>query len=336
MTRPKLKNIQPDVQKLAITLKQLRALAAAVETGSLTVAGQRLNVTTSAISTQLKLLEENLGGKLLGRANDGHMVATEAGRAMFDAALQIEEVLAHALGKAAAIFEGRLGLVTIGAVSAAKYFVPKLVRQLRQDAPAIKTTLQIGNRRDIVAALATRKLDLAIMGRPPREPKVEAFALGDHPHLLVAPPDHPLAGRGAVPDDELLNEVFLIREPGSGTRALTDRFLERLDPSGPAEMLEFGSNGSIKEAAMAGLGLAVISAHAIQIELEQRRLVELQVAGFPVVRQWFLVYREGVLPAVAQRVCDIILAMNGSFLPGAADDTPPSQGEQVSLRGAEE
>lgn len=317
------------MQKLAITLKQLRALAAAVETGSLTVAGQRLNVTTPAISTQLKLLEENLGGKLLGRASDGHMVATEAGMAMFDAASQMEEVLAHALGKVTAIFEGRLGLVTIGAVSAAKYFVPKLVRQLRQDAPAIKTTLHIGNRRDIVAALASRRLDLAIMGRPPREPRVEAFALGDHPHLLVAPPDHPLAGREAVSDEQLSNEVFLIREPGSGTRALTDRFLERLDPSGPAEVLEFGSNGSIKEAAMVGLGLAVISAHAIQIELEQRRLIELPVAGFPVVRQWFLVHREGTLSAVVQRVCDIILAMNGSYLPGAADNTFIHRGQEI-------
>lgn len=309
------------MQKLAITLKQLRALAATVETGSLTVAGQRLNVTTPAISTQLKLLEENLGGKLIARADDGHMVATEAGKAMIEAALQIDEVLSHALGKAAAIFEGRMGLVSIGAVSAAKYFVPKLVRQLRQDAPAIKTTLQIGNRRDIIAALANRRLDLVIMGRPPRAPKVEAFALGDHPHLLVARPDHPLAGKNAVTDEELGAEIFLIREPGSGTRALTDRFLERLDPFGPTETIEFGSNESIKQAAMAGLGLAVISAHAIQVELAQNRLIELNLPGFPVIRQWFLVYRDGPLPAVAERVRDIILSMNGSFLPDTGEDS---------------
>lgn len=300
----------------AITLKQLRALDAVARGGSLTAAGQALGLTTPAIHTQIKALEEAVEARLLQRASDGGgSELTEAGQALRETAWRIEDALSQGAANLAALARGHAGRVTLGVVSTAKYFAPRLVKLLQQSHPDIEIALRVGNREAIIEGLERGAFDLAIMGRPPRRPAVLAEPLGPHPHGLVAAPDHPLAGQGLL-IDALFEQVFLSREEGSGTRILMARWLDRVGEGRSYETLQMDSNETIKQAVMAGLGIAFLSLHTVTEELASGRLVELLAPGLPIERHWFVVRPEAQTPrAVAERLWAAIGALGGSFLP---------------------
>jgi len=213
-------------------------------------------------------------------------------------------------------YDPQAGRVTLGVVSTAKYFAPRLVRHLTELCPGIRIVLKVGNREQIMAGLDRQALDLGIMGRPPRMPAVEAAVLGPHPHALVAPPDHPLMGAAEPDVAAILSQVFLAREEGSGTRILMSRYLDRLGEGQVVDMVEMESNETIKQAAIAGLGIAFLSLHTVMDELQAGRLALLPAPGLPIERQWFLVHPAAVpLGAAAARLRAEILRMEGSFLP---------------------
>lgn len=298
----------------ALTLKQLRALAAVLREGGVGAAAAALHVTPPAVSTQLRNLDANLGGPTLTRDDHGAYAPTEAGAILLDAARRVEAALARAGQKIDALERGFAGQVTLGVVSTGKYFAPRLVAQARAALPGVEIRLRIRNRRETIAALAEGAFDLAIMGRPPREPAVEAVRLGEHPHLLIAPPDHPLAHRKRLTPEQLADETFLMREAGSGTRILAERWLERLDA--PPRTDEFDSNETIKQAVMAGLGVALISGHTCATELAQGRLIALDAIGTPVRRSWFAVLPRDVAPSAATRnLADFLTATASAFPP---------------------
>ncbi|MEO0679522.1 MAG: LysR family transcriptional regulator [Pseudomonadota bacterium] len=300
----------------AVTLKQLRALAAIDAHGSVTAAAGALNVTPPAVSSQLRALEANLEAELVRRGPDAPAVLTPAGRQMLAAIEHIEATLTAAAERVAAAAEGRTGRVAFGVVSTGKYFAPSLIRQLRDQHPELEVALRIGNRGAIIAALERREVDLALMGRPPASPKVEADLLGPHPHVIVAPPDHPLARRRTVEPEALLRETFLMREDGSGTRILMSRFLDRIGGGRPWRGQDMGTNETIKQAVMAGLGIAFISAHTVRAEIETGRLTTLPVAGLPMMRDWMLIRRaDAPLSPAAERFRALVLAQEGRFLP---------------------
>ncbi len=301
----------------AITLKQLRALDAVARGGSLTAAGAALGLTTPAIHSQIKGLEDIVQVPLITRMADGTgSELTEAGRALREAALRIEDTLSQAGASLAALARGQAGRVTLGVVSTAKYFAPRLVKLLQDAHPEIEIALRVGNRETVIEGLERGAYDLAIMGRPPRRPAVVAEPLGAHPHGLLAAPDHPLAGR--TPDVEaLFDQVFLAREEGSGTRILMSRWLDRIGEGRLYETLEMESNETIKQAVMAGLGIAFLSLHTVTEELAQGRLVEVPAPGLPIQRHWFLVRPErgGAVRPVAATIWQAVLGFEGRFLP---------------------
>lgn len=308
----------------AVTLKQLRALVAVAETGSLTAAADRLSLTPPAIHSQIKNLEAAIGVTLLQRSPDaaGLVLTAEAGPVR-DAALRIDVTLSQAADQVRALAEGRAGLVTLGVVSTGKYFAPRLVRSLNLLCPEVRIVLRMGNREGIIADLDRQAIDLAIMGRPPRVPPVNATLLGPHPHGIIAAPDHPLAGRRALTGADLDGSTFIAREPGSGTRTLMSRVLDRLGEGRDFELVEMGSNETIKQAVIAGLGIAFLSLHTVMEELGQGRVVLLDVPGLPMVRHWFLVQPQSVrLSPAAARLSAEILKLEGSYLPGHAAPLP--------------
>jgi DNA-binding transcriptional LysR family regulator len=141
-----------------------------------------------------------------------------------------------------------------------------------------------------VRHLADNDIDLAIMGTPPNEFETVATIFAEHPLVFIAAPDHPLAARRSIDPRQLAEETLLFREPGSGTRGALERFLEEHEvPAGTR--MELGSNETIKQAVMAGLGLSFISEHTIGLERSVGRLVVLDIRDTPVKRQWRLVYR---------------------------------------------
>lgn len=308
----------------ALTLRQLRALAAVARLGSMAAAGRELGLTTPAIHNQIKGLEDLFDLPLLYRPGIGPGAGpTPAGQMLLDAAARIEGALSQAAAGIAALKRGDQGRVVLGCVSTAKYFAPRLVKILRQRHPGIEVALEVGNREEILVDLERMRFDLTIMGRPPRLPPVEARPIGPNPHTLVAAPDHPLAGRRALSAADLAGETFLSREQGSGTRILMTRYLDRLGDGAPFDLVEMGSNETIKQAVMAGLGIAFLSLHVLADELRHGSLVTLQAPGLPIERHWFLVrpLDQPFAPA-ARALAETITALQGSFLP-RLPETPP-------------
>jgi LysR family transcriptional regulator, low CO2-responsive transcriptional regulator len=285
------------------------------ETGKIIRAANMLGLTGPAVTLQLQQLEEELGISLFDRLPDG-LRPTAAGRAVIDAAGAIDERLRILNDEVETIAKGRRGTLRLGVVSTAKYFAPRLMASFAKKFPDISLDLTIGNREEIVAALSEHRLDIALMGRPPRHIPVEAQVFGDHPLVIVGPADHPLAARREITKEEISRECFLIREPGSGTRLSLEIFFS--DLPGKLEQLgrEMASNETIKQAVMAGMGVAFISAHTIEMEVELGRLVILDVVGMPIRREWFTVWRSDRSFTPAMQTFSHFLNTEGAkFLP---------------------
>jgi LysR family transcriptional regulator, low CO2-responsive transcriptional regulator len=273
-----------------LTLKQLRAVRAVMTHRKIAAAANEIGLTPSAVTLQIKEVEKELGLPIFDRTGDG-VHPTHAGLAVVDAARAIDMRLEE-LGEDLDAIKGlRKGTLKLGVVSTAKYFAPRMIAAFKRMLPGIEMKLVVGNRSEIIAALEGRTIDIAIMGRPPRGLAVRAVVIGDHPLVIIAPPDHTLVGENQIGKDRIAREQFLVREPGSGTRTSLEIYFAdipgRLDNLGT----DMGSNETIKQAVMAGLGIAFISAHTIEQEIELGRLVILDVVGLPVHRQWFAVSR---------------------------------------------
>ncbi len=297
------------------SLRQLRALGAVARTGTVTAAAERLAVTPPAIAQQLRLLEDALGGvPLLERTPTGAR-PTDAGREALAALGRVEAALADCAAAIETLRGMEGGRVAVGVISTAKYFAPFALAAFQRAHPKVEMRVLVGNRQEMLAALEGFELDVAVTGRPPEGFPVERAVIGDHPHVVIAPPGHPLARRRRVPLEEVAREAFLLREPGSGTRDLMRRMFGAADLSG-GPRVEIGSNETIKQAVMAGMGVALLSAHTIAAEVADGRLAVLDVEGLPVVRQWFVVRRseKRLLPA-AQALWDHLARSGASFLP---------------------
>ncbi len=301
-----------------LTIRQLRALAALSANGSVTAAANKLNLTQPAVTLQLRNLQDLAGLPLLQRSNDG-MLLTAAGREVLALHGRIEEAIL-ACATTLDMIAGRSGgRVSIGAVSTAKYFVPFAIAAFSKLHPKVDISLSIGNRQEIRQALHGYELDFAIMGRPPPDVEVETHLIGDHPHIVVAAKGHWLAKDFGLAAVDLTHETFLMRAQGSGTRMLMEQLIAGTELQ-PKIGMEMSSNETIKQAVIAGLGIAFISAHTVSTELEDGRLVALDVAGLPVVRQWFVVRRKDkVLLPPAQAMLDFLSAEGAHFLPGVPE-----------------
>ncbi len=271
-----------------VTLRQLRVFAAVARHLSFGKAAEEMHLTPPAVSMQIKELEEHVGLPLFDRG--GRSVAlTVTGEYLLVYARKVLATLKDAEDAVARLKGLQTGRLTIGMVSTAKYFIPRLMARFRSEHPGIEVRLAVGgNREQLVALLQSNEVDLAIMGRPPRELATRAEPFAVHPHVIVTPPDHPLARMGHAPAAALANYEFLIREPGSGTRAAMEKFFadHRLEPRVAMEMT---SNETIKQAVMAGMGISFLSLHTIGIELRAGLIAVADVEDLPVLRRWYIV-----------------------------------------------
>lgn len=272
-----------------VTLRQLRIFEAVARHLSFSRAAEELHLTQPAVSMQVQALEDLAGLPLTEQAGK-KVRLTAAGEEVARQARRVAQQLREAEEALAAMKGVEAGHLMIGVVSTAKYFAPALLAEFRRRHPGVELRLSVNNRGAIVRQLAENEIDLAIMGSPPREFETVADAFADHPLVFVAAPDHPLADKKRIDPKRLAEETLLIRETGSGTRSALERYLEEHGVT-PGAVMELGSNETIKQAVMAGLGIAFISEHTIGLERSVGRLVRLAVAGTPVKRQWHLVHR---------------------------------------------
>jgi DNA-binding transcriptional LysR family regulator len=180
--------------------------------------------------------------------------------------------------------------------------------------PGVKLNLTVHNRAELLEQLVSNRTDLAVMVRPPQQADATHAAFAPHPYVIVAPPQHPLAGKRRIAIDTIVDEPFVVRERGSDTwNSMEDGFgpyLERLNVT-----MEIRSTETIKQAVIAGMGVAFLSAHTISQELKAGSLVVLDVAGFPVMLNWFVVHRKNKrLPPVALAFKHFLLADGAALI----------------------
>ena len=317
-----------------MTLNQLRTFLAVAETGSVRAAAQDLVVTQAAVSASLAALQKSLGVALLEPDGRG-LRLTAAGQAYTGYVRRVLGLLDEAGRAAEAAADPERGELRIGAVTtAAEQILPGLLSGFRARYPRLGIRLEAGNRDRVRGLLDRHQVDLVLGGRPEPGWDVQVLAVRAHQLVVVAAPGlAATAGPEAGPGDAgllpwLAGQAWLLREPGSGTRAATDALLAELDIAPLTLMV--GSNGAIRESASVGLGVTLISREAVAAELAGRRLVALPVPGTPLHRDWYLVARDGPpgsLPPAAARLVAHVLA-DGGFQPpqsaNGAGSAPPA------------
>lgn len=270
------------------TLRQLQIFEAAAAAPSFASAAARLHLTQPAVSMQITQLEESAGVALFERLGK-KLYLTPAGAELLVHVRRVSQSVREA-GEAMDAIRGlEVGRLTIAVVSTAKYFAPRLLTMFRNAHPKIELRLSDANREQVLQHLRANLVDLAIMGQPPDDIETVAEPFAPHPHVIIAPPGHPLCSRRGVPVKELSNEVFVGREPGSGTRSAMERFFAQHKIT-PEIAMVMQSNESIKQAVMAGMGLSFISSHTIGLECQAGHLVPLDIVGLPVMRRWHVVH----------------------------------------------
>lgn len=270
-----------------LTLRQIRIFLSAAKHLSFSKAAEDLHITAPAVSLQIKEMEMDIGVALFTRENR-KIELTSAGEYFLIYARRISSTLVEAASVMERLHGTQTGQIRVGLVSTAKYFLPRLLAQFKQDHPGIQIRFEVRNREQLVALLRDGGIDLAIMGRPPKEidTRVEPFA--SHPHCFIASPEHPLAKMDNIPPVAMNPFELISREQGSGTRFLMERFLDDNGAS-PIVSMEMSSNESIKQAVIANLGISFVSLHTLANELSLQQLVVLNVQGTPVVRTWHVV-----------------------------------------------
>lgn len=295
-----------------LTLKQLRSLVAVAETASFTQAARLLHLTQPAVSMQLKELEAVVGQVLVDGRREirltaaGEVLVRRAREAL--AALDLAEIELKSMRGVAS------GTLEVVAITTAEYFVPHLLAEFGRRHPDIKFRLTVENRERVHALLQDQRVDLAIMGQPPRGFALRRIPFAPHRLSFVARPDHPLAGRPHIPPAALAGERLLLRERGSGTRTNLERFL-RVHGVQPLAADELGSNETLKQAVMAGMGVAFLSHHTFAMELESGRLLRLDVQDTPVIREWnVLVHAERPMTPALEALLDFLQADGAAMM----------------------
>ena len=302
------------------TLRQLKVFECTARHLSFSRAAEELHLTQPAVSTQIKLLQEHAGVRLFEQLGK-KVFLTPAGSELLRYSRAIIELFRQA-GEAMASLHGTTGgTLNVAVISAGDYFFPQLLAEFAHGAPGVKLNLGVFNRQQLLQQLADNLTDLAVMVRPPRELDTVNAPFAPHPYVIVARPDHPLARRRRVPLSALLHEPWLARERGSDTwNSMEDGFgaqLARLNIT-----MEIRSTETIKQAVIAGLGLTFLSAHTIGRELEMKQLAVLDVVGFPLQLQWYVVHlRQKVLSPVAAAFKTFLLE-RGATLIGAVTGSP--------------
>lgn len=297
----------PDFLIRHATLRQLQVFEAIVRLGSFTRAAEELFLTQPTVSMQIKKLAESMGLPLFEHVGRS-VKPTEAGLELYDACRVIFEKLANLEMTLADLKGMKRGRLRLGVISTAEYFAPATLGAFSQLHPGIDVSLKVTNRERIIERMQANEDDLYIMGQVPTgEMDVEAYPFAPNPLVVMAPRNHPLVGKKKIKFEEIANEPLIIREPGSGIRDVTLKLFQSKDLR-PNVRMELGSNEAIKHAIVGGLGISILSLHTLNLEGVNGPVAILDVEGFPIPRQWYVVYPKGKeLSLVAKAFLDFAI-----------------------------
>jgi LysR family transcriptional regulator, low CO2-responsive transcriptional regulator len=316
-----------------VTFRQLQIFCTVTRHLSFVRASEELHLSQPAVSMQIKQLEQAIGLQLLDRFGR-RLRLTEAGQRLHEHAARVIGELKDAEAALDQLKGLRGGTVTVGMVSTAKYFAPKLLARFTAKHPDLDLRLLTGNRGALLGLLYRNEIDLAIMGRPPRELDMIAEAFAQHPYVFIAPIGHRLTHAKEIDIFALRDETLLLREPDSGTRMLNDEYLRKC-LFVPKRALEMDSNETIKQAVMAGMGLALISRHTLELELKHRAIAVLDVVGTPVLRTWHVAHMtEKRLSPAASALRNFVLTNGGAYLRDEFEPARMGPRKRIATAGA--
>jgi DNA-binding transcriptional LysR family regulator len=280
-----------------ISLRQLQVFESVARHLNHSRAAAELYLSQPAVSMQIKQAESIVGLPLF-ELQGKKIFLTEAGREL----LHYSRSILHLVNEMESVFDELKGLdrghLNISVVSTANYFMPQLLAKFIKSHPKIQVTLSVANRDAVIKQLTENISDLAIMGQPPDGTDMRADAFMINPLVVIASPAHSLAKSANIQPRKLVKETFLLREQGSGTRGVVERFFLKQNLALPAHM-EMDTNEAIKQSVQAGMGIGIISQHSIELELETKRLVVLDVEHFPILRHWHIVHRKDKRSSIA-------------------------------------
>lgn len=306
-----------------ITLRQLTVFNAVARHLSYTRAAAELHLTQPAVSLQVRHLEDAVGLALFEQIGK-KIYLTEAGRELLRYERAIVSQLDEAREMLTQMKDASRGTLDVAVATTASSFATRLLAAFMHRYPNAAISLDVTNRQTLMNQLENNEKDLVIMGRPPDDMDLCSQAFMDNPLVAIAAPDHALAARKAVTLEALAHEPFVMREPASGTRAAMERLFAHHGLHPPIRT-EITSNEAIKQAVAAGLGVAVVSRHTLELELITGRLTVLDVEHFPIKRQWYLVYRNGkrlspIAQAFRRFVSDESANIWSMYAPPVADE----------------
>lgn len=281
----------PDYLIRHTTFRQMQIFEAVVRLGSFTRAAEELFLTQPTVSTQFKKLTEAMDIPLIDQS--GRILKpTEAGEELYRTVKTIFDSLANLDTRVAELKGLKRGRLRLAVITTAKYFAPEILGDFSRQYPGVDVSLKVTNRDRILERIADNEDDLYILGQPAKnEAGLEMQAFAPNPLVVVAPKDHPLARESSIPLSRLAEEPFIVREVGSGIRDASLKLFAEADCT-PNVRMELGSNEAIKHAVFAGLGVSVLSLHSLTFEGAEGPFEILDVQGFPIQRNWYLVHRK--------------------------------------------
>jgi len=288
------------------TLRQIKVFETVARLLSFSRAAEELHLTQPAVSTQVKKLEEHAGVELFEQLGK-KIYLTPAGAELLQisrAIIQQFELAENAMTQFNGVSGGKLNVAVI---SAGDYFFPRLLVEFARRHQGVTLNLTVYNREGLLNHLADNLTDLAIMVRPPHNSDTVHSSFAPHPYVIVAAPDHPLAKERNIPMERLMREPFVVREKGSDTWAsMEEGFGPHLANINIA--MEIRSTETIKQAVIAGMGISFMSGHTISKEAQSQSLTVLDVQGFPLMLNWYIVHRKNKrLPPVAQAFKEFLI-----------------------------
>jgi DNA-binding transcriptional LysR family regulator len=285
------------------TLPQLRVFEASARLGNFSLAAQELHMAQPTASVQIKKLTETVGLPLFEQVGR-RVYLTDAGQRLYAGCHEVFRALSSIEETLNGLRATESGHLRLAVCSTGKYFAPRMLGAFVQRYPGVEVSLAIHNRKTLIARLANNEDDLYVFGSPLEREDVVTQALLPNPLVVFARDDHPLAKERKISFARLAAEAFLMREPGSGTRQIAAKLFEQHGLA-PKISMELSDDEAIKQAILAGMGVAIMSRFTLGLEPESSRLICLDVAGFPLPNHWYFAYPVGKqLSATARAFTD--------------------------------
>jgi DNA-binding transcriptional LysR family regulator len=285
------------------TLPQLRVFEASARLGNFSRAAQELHMAQPTASVQIKKLTETVGLPLFEQVGR-RVYLTDAGQRLYAGCHDVFRALSALEDTLNGLRTTESGHLRLAVCSTGKYFAPRMLGAFVQRYPGVEVSLAIHNRKTLVERLTHNDDDLYVFASPLEREDVVTQALLPNPLVVFARDDHPLASARQISLERIAAEPLLMRERGSGTRLLATRLFEQRGLA-PKIRLELSDDEAIKEAILAGLGVAIMSRFTLGLEPEQSRLICLDVDGFPLENHWYFAYPVGKqLSATARAFMD--------------------------------